>query len=81
VAKRLPPDRLLSPDDDAAKILERPAFGGELMAVVVDAGHIVGMVTTADLTRALQQAVLRTTSTNHDSQQDHPGRPLHDSGS
>jgi Zn-dependent protease len=81
VAKRLPPDRLLSPDDDAAKILERPAFGGELMAVVVDAGHIVGMVTTADLTRALQQAVLRTTSTNHDSQQDHPGSPLHDSGS
>ncbi len=56
------------------------------MAVVAEAGHVVGMVTTADLTRALQQAVLRTTSSRQnagqpgDTEQDHPGQPLHDPG-
>ncbi|WP_424527941.1 site-2 protease family protein [Sphaerisporangium viridialbum] len=86
VARPLPPDHLLSPDDDAARILEPSAGTGELMAVVAEAGHVVGMVTTADLTRALQQAVLRTTSSRQnagqpgDTEQDHPGQPLHDPG-
>ncbi|GII81477.1 putative zinc metalloprotease Rip3 [Sphaerisporangium rufum] len=51
----------LAPDDDAVRVLEVPAFSGDLVAVVVDAGRVVGMVTTADLSRALRQAVLRAT--------------------
>ncbi|MEV7965940.1 site-2 protease family protein [Sphaerisporangium sp. NPDC088356] len=86
VARPLPPGHLLSPDDDATRILEPSPVVGELMAVVAEAGHVVGMVTTADLTRTLQQAVLRTTSLHQDAertddtQQDHPGQPLHDPG-
>jgi Zn-dependent protease len=87
VARALPSGHVLSADDDAARILERPSFGGELMAVVVEAGHVVGMVTTADLTRTLQQALLRAAATGRktpqaeDTQHDHPAQPLHDPGS
>ncbi|MFC4530752.1 site-2 protease family protein [Sphaerisporangium dianthi] len=70
VCRPLPPDHVLDPDDEAGRILGLSSFTGELMAVVADAGHVVGMVTTADLTRALQQAVLRTTAT--------PPRPSHE---
>ncbi|MEV6979756.1 site-2 protease family protein [Sphaerisporangium sp. NPDC051017] len=59
LARPLTPEHLMSPDDDAGRILERSASSGELMAVVTEAGHVVGMVTKADFTRALQQAVLR----------------------
>ncbi|GAA3789628.1 site-2 protease family protein [Sphaerisporangium flaviroseum] len=86
VARPLPADRLLSPDDQATRILEVSGFSGELMAVVADAGRVVGMVTTADFTRSLQQAILRATSsrtgtaTDQGSQRNHPTEPLHDPG-
>ncbi|WP_248959901.1 site-2 protease family protein [Sphaerisporangium perillae] len=81
VSRPLPPDHVLSPDDDATRILGLSTFSGDLMAVVADPGHVVGMVTTSDLSRALQQAILRTTSTHpptpptHD---DHPSLPSAD---
>ncbi|MET8142588.1 site-2 protease family protein [Sphaerisporangium sp. NPDC005288] len=75
VCRPLSPDRVLGPDDDAGRILGLSSVGGELVAVVADAGHVVGMVTSADLARALQQAVLRTTTAAPPS--GHPGPPLH----
>ncbi|MER6577842.1 M50 family metallopeptidase [Nonomuraea sp. NPDC001023] len=58
VAAQKPP-RALSPDDDAAALLERPSRVGGLSAVVVEGGQVTGMITDADLGRALQQALLR----------------------
>ncbi|RCG29982.1 site-2 protease family protein [Sphaerisporangium album] len=81
LARPLTPEHLMSPDDDASRILERSASSGELMAVVTEAGHVVGMVTKADFTRALQQAVLRTmTEPEHapDARPGQPGEPLRD---
>ncbi|MFI9592755.1 M50 family metallopeptidase [Nonomuraea sp. NPDC052265] len=53
------PPRVLSPDDDAAALLERPSRTGGLRAVVVEGGLVTGMITDADLGRTLQQALLR----------------------
>ncbi|NUW34679.1 site-2 protease family protein [Nonomuraea sp. SMC257] len=53
------PVRTLAPDDEAALLLEQPAQG-QLIAVVVDDRRLVGMVTDADLRRALGQSLLRT---------------------
>ncbi|MEU6721379.1 site-2 protease family protein [Nonomuraea sp. NPDC046802] len=52
------PVRVLAPDDEAARLIERAAMD-PLIAVVMDGGRIVGMVTGGDLDRILRQAVLR----------------------
>ncbi|MFC5834023.1 site-2 protease family protein [Nonomuraea insulae] len=55
VARR--PVRVVSPDDEACRLLEQPARG-QLIAVV-EGGRLVGMVTGTDLDRILGQALLR----------------------
>ncbi|WP_214411506.1 site-2 protease family protein [Sphaerisporangium fuscum] len=77
LARPVPPDHLLSPDDDATRILAGPA-AGELMGVVTENGHVVGMVTTADVTRALRQAVLRATSAEQPAPAPRTGSPGRD---
>ncbi|MEU5868256.1 MULTISPECIES: site-2 protease family protein [unclassified Nonomuraea] len=62
VATQTPP-RVLSPDDDATALLERPSRTGGLRAVVVEDGLVTGMITDADLGRTLQQALLRPAAT------------------
>lgn len=56
LARRLPPDHLAAPDEPATRILRRSA---EPATLVVENGHVTGMVTSADLTRILLQATLR----------------------
>ncbi|MDH2425464.1 site-2 protease family protein [Sphaerisporangium sp. TRM90804] len=62
VARPLPADHILSPDDDASRILTLRALPGGLLAVVRETGRVVGMVTSADLARAVQQGILRSSS-------------------
>ncbi|GAT69516.1 peptidase M50 [Planomonospora sphaerica] len=59
LARPLPAERVLAPDEPAERILERPAPPGEPVALIVEADHVIGMVTAVDLTRILSQAVLR----------------------
>lgn len=58
VAVRVPPEHVLGPDDPATVLLERPALGREVIALVVDTGRVVGMLTTLDVARLLRQARL-----------------------
>ena len=58
VAVRVPPEHVLGPDDPATVLLERPALGGEVIALVVDTGRVVGMLTTLDVARLMRQARL-----------------------
>jgi Zn-dependent protease/CBS domain-containing protein len=58
VAVRVPPEHVLGPDDPATVLLERPALGREVIALVVDAGRVVGMLTTLDVARLVRQARL-----------------------
>ncbi|GII66044.1 putative zinc metalloprotease Rip3 [Sphaerisporangium krabiense] len=79
LARPLSAGHLLSPDDDATRILEPSAsrVAGELVAVVVEGGRVVGIVTTADLGRALQQAALRAPA-GTGPRPDQPGQALRD---
>ncbi|MEV0354414.1 site-2 protease family protein [Nonomuraea sp. NPDC050680] len=54
-----PPVRTLAPDDEATLLLEQAVQGQLIAAIVVDGDRLVGMVTGADLGRALGQALLR----------------------
>ncbi|MEO3859651.1 site-2 protease family protein [Acrocarpospora sp. B8E8] len=58
LARPLPPDRILSPAQEASVLLDLPLTGDQL-AVVVEDGRIVGTVTGADLVRTIQLARLR----------------------
>ncbi|MFC4059244.1 site-2 protease family protein [Planomonospora corallina] len=59
LARPFPPERVLAPGDPAERILECAAPPGEPVALVAEAGRVVGMVTAADLARILGQALLR----------------------
>jgi Zn-dependent protease len=59
VALRVPEEYLAAPDDSARLLAARSPLGGEVVAVVLDHGRIVGMVTTADMHQAeLRHGVL-----------------------
>ncbi|WP_370020998.1 site-2 protease family protein [Planotetraspora sp. GP83] len=58
VARPLPPERILPPDAEGVHLLDHPPTG-ELVALVVEGERIVGMVTTADLSRIVRLAALR----------------------
>jgi Zn-dependent protease len=63
LARSLPPRHLLAPDEPAVRILDIPPSLGDLVAVVVESDHVIGMVTSVDLARILQQSLLRGTAT------------------
>jgi len=48
-----------APGDPASSLLDRPPLAGVLLAVVVEHGRVVGMVTTDDLVRLVRQSSLR----------------------
>ena len=52
VAVPVPEEYLAAPDDPARSLAARRPLGGEVVAVVLDHGRIVGMVTAADLHQA-----------------------------
>ena len=52
VAMPVPVNYLAAPDDPALSLATRSPLGGEVVAVVLDHGRIVGMVTTADMHQA-----------------------------
>jgi Zn-dependent protease len=60
VTQRVPPTYLATPTDPAAGLLTSPLLGGELAAVVIEEGRVVGIVTGADITHAMLRAELRT---------------------
>lgn len=47
------------PDDPAASLFGRAPLGGELAAVVLSGGRVIGIVTSEDMRRALRMAPLR----------------------
>jgi len=53
VALAVPGAYRVAPEDPAAGLAARVPLGGEVAAIVLDEGRIVGMVTTADLRQAL----------------------------
>lgn len=55
VALAVPPSYLAAPEDPAGPLLTRRPLGGEVVAVVLAGGQVVGIVTVRDL----RQAVLR----------------------
>jgi Zn-dependent protease len=63
VALALPPDYIADPDDPVTSLVGRMPLAGALLAVVVAGGRVVGMVTTDDLNRLVQQSLLRARST------------------
>jgi Zn-dependent protease len=54
VAVPVPPSYRATPDDPAGPLLTRRPLGGEVAAVVVADGLVVGLVTASDLQRALR---------------------------
>ncbi|GHE25906.1 putative zinc metalloprotease Rip3 [Streptosporangium violaceochromogenes] len=56
VARRLPPDHVLTPEEPAERILRQSAAP---VVLVTENGRVTGMITSADLTRVLLQAALR----------------------
>jgi Zn-dependent protease len=58
VAQAVPPSFRVAPDDPAASLFSRRPIAGELAAVVLSAGRVIGMVTTDDLRRTLRLAPL-----------------------
>jgi Zn-dependent protease/CBS domain-containing protein len=59
IATAVPPAYRVGPDDPAAALFTRPPLAGELAAVVLAGGRVIGTVTTNDLRRALRLAPLR----------------------
>ncbi|MQA03348.1 MAG: hypothetical protein GEV07_11690 [Streptosporangiales bacterium] len=51
VAVTLAPEHTVAPDTPVASLVGRPPLAGALVAVVVDAGVLVGIITTDDLRR------------------------------
>ncbi len=62
VATAVPPPYRVAPDDAAAPLYTRPPLVGELAAVVLADGRVIGTVSTDDLRRALRLAPLRGTA-------------------
>jgi Zn-dependent protease len=58
VALAVPPSYRAAPDDQAGPLLTRRPLGGQVAAVVLDGGHVMGLVTIGDLRRALQWRTL-----------------------
>jgi CBS domain-containing protein len=54
VALAVPESYLAAPADPAAALLARHPLGGEVLAVVLADGRIVGMVTIGDLRQAVR---------------------------
>lgn len=65
VATAVPPAYRAAPDDPAAALFTRPPLLGELAAVVLAGGRVIGTVTADDLRRALRLAPLRSPRANH----------------
>jgi CBS-domain-containing membrane protein len=59
VAVAVPPEYLAAPGDAADALLTRPPLAGQVAAVVLEQGRVVGLVTTADLSQAMQRGRLR----------------------
>jgi Zn-dependent protease len=59
VAIPVPPAYVARPDDPARSLITQPPLDRELAAVVVTEGRIIGLVTTENLSRAIQRARLR----------------------
>jgi CBS domain-containing protein len=62
IALPVPPGYLTGPDDPVAPLLDRRAIAGELAALVLTDGRIVGLVSADDLARAVRQSRLRETA-------------------
>lgn len=58
IAVPLPERNLCTPEDPAAQVMMRTPVAGRLIAVVMDGGRLVGMVTTDDLQRTMQRGLL-----------------------
>jgi len=58
VALPVPPLYRVAPDDPAGPLADRKPLGGEVAAIVVDDGHVTGIVTTRDLWRELRRKSL-----------------------
>jgi hypothetical protein len=58
MALAVPPDYLAAPDDPAGPLLTRRPLGGEVAAVVLDSGRVMGLVMVSDLRRALRWRTL-----------------------
>ncbi len=56
IAREVPPDYLAAPADPVAPLLTRPPVAGEVAAVVMDGGRIVGLVTTENLRWVIRRA-------------------------
>ncbi|WP_283135375.1 site-2 protease family protein [Rhizohabitans arisaemae] len=63
LARPIPAERLLAPDDPAERILNCAAPRNEPVALVCEAGRVIGMVSGPDLARILSQAALRGSTT------------------
>lgn len=61
VARPLP--LVLAPGDEATRLLDASMIVESLVALVVDGGHVVGMVALSDLVRVREQAALRAPDT------------------
>jgi hypothetical protein len=59
VALALPEDYTVGPEDPASSLVGRAPLANTLLAVVVTGGRVVGMVTTDDVGRLVQQSLLR----------------------
>jgi hypothetical protein len=58
VALAVPPGYRAAPDDPAGPLLTRRPLGGQVAAVVLDGGRVMGLVTVGDLRRALRWRTL-----------------------
>ena len=58
VALAVPPGYRAAPDDPAGPLLTRRPLGGQVAAVVLDGGRVMGLVMVGDLRRALQWRTL-----------------------
>jgi len=59
LTRPVPPDNVVTPDEEASVLVTKRPLPGQVVAFVVDGGHVVGVVTAADLNRMLRQAMLR----------------------
>lgn len=59
VAMAVPGDYLAAPGDPAESVLGRPALAGDLIAVVVEYGRVIGIVTVTDISNVALRARLR----------------------
>jgi len=59
LARPVPPENVVGPDEEASILLTKRPLPGQVVAFVADGGHVVGLVTAADLGRMLRQAMLR----------------------